>query len=306
MGKTKKILIIVGIIVAGIVLFRGYQVVKARQSQKAEEARKVPVNVQTVQMGNIRDIIYFNGDIKAQDEVDVFPKVPGKLVENRVKEGDQVKKDQIVAMVDRDITGMKYELSEVDSPISGTIAKVYNDPGAGLSPPTMSMSMGTPIVRIVKVDKVKVLIDIPEYQTSKLRKDLPAKIRVDAFPDREFPGNVSMITPVVDPLTRTTRAEIEIPNPGHLLRPGMFARVNLIVNEKKNLVIAPMRALLKIESKDYAFVIENGIAKRKELKLGIREEEKIEVISGLSRGENLVVVGQEMLTDGAAVEVEKE
>jgi hypothetical protein len=78
------------------------------------------------------------------------------------------------------------------------------------------------------------------------------------------------------------------------------------VNEKKNRVIAPVRALLKIESKDYAFVIENGIAKRKELKLGIREEEKIEVISGLSRGENLVVVGQEMLTDGAAVEVEKE
>ncbi|MDD5224552.1 MAG: efflux RND transporter periplasmic adaptor subunit [bacterium] len=306
MGRTKKILIILGIIVAGIVIFRGYQVIKARQVQKSDEVKKVPVNVQPVQLGNIRDIIYFNGDIKAQDEVDVFPKVPGKLVENRVKEGDQVKKDQVVAMVDRDITGMKYELSEVAAPISGTIAKVFNDPGAGLSPPTMSMSMGTPIVRIVRVDKVKVLIDIPEYQTSKLKKDLSAQIKVDAFPDREFPGRVSMITPVVDPLTRTTRAEIEIPNPGHLLRPGMFARVNLIVNEKKNLMIAPVRAVLKIESKDYAFVIENGIAKRKELKLGIREEEKVEVISGLSRGEDLVTVGQEMLTDGSAVEIIKD
>jgi multidrug efflux pump subunit AcrA (membrane-fusion protein) len=306
MGKTKKILIIIGIIVAGIVLFRAYQVISARQVKKSDEVRKIPVTVQAVETGSIRDIIFFNGDIKGQEEVDVFPKVPGKLVENRVKEGDPVKKDQVIAVVDRDITGMKYELSEVASPISGIIAKVYNDPGAGLSPPTMSMSMGTPIAKVVNIGKVRVNIDVPEYQFSAVRKNQTALIRVDSFPGRDFTGQVSELTPVVDTLTRTSRAKIEIPNPDHLLRPGMFARVSLITTEKKKVVTIPARSLMKIESKDCVFVAVNGKAVKKDLKLGIREGEATEVLSGLSPGESLIVVGQEMLTDGLPVEIIKE
>lgn len=302
----KKFIIVLAALLAGVAVFRFYQVIKSRQPNKTEENRKIPVTIQPVELGDIRNIIYFNGDIKANDEIDVFPKVPGKLVENRVKEGDQVKKDQVLALVDRDITGMKYELSEVASPVSGIIAKVYNDPGAGLSPPTMSMSMGTPIARVVNIGKVKVTIDIPEYQLSAVRQNQTARIRVDTFPDRDFVGQVTKITPVVDPLTRTSRAEIGILNPDHLLRPGMFARVSLIIAEKKKVVVIPVRSLLKIESRDCTFVVEKEKAVKKELKLGIREGETIEVLSGLSGGENLVVVGQEMLTDGLAVEIIKE
>jgi len=302
--KAAVVILIIG--VAGFAAYRGVQIQRSRNPQAEEKQSRVPVLVQAVETGGIRNILFFNGDIRAREEVDVFPKVPGKLVENRVREGDRVQKGQVIALVDRDITGMKYEYSEVTSPIEGLIAKVYSDRGSGLNPPTMSVSMGTPIARVVNIERVKVIIHIPEAEIFQVTPGLQARIKVDTFPDRDFPGRVSVISPVVDTLTRTAWAEIQIPNPGHSLRPGMFARVSLVTAEKKDVVVIPIRSLIRADSANIVYVVKDDTARKRELALGIREGERVEVTSGLEAGENLVTTGQEMLTDGAEVVIVSE
>ncbi|UCD84488.1 MAG: efflux RND transporter periplasmic adaptor subunit [Deltaproteobacteria bacterium] len=293
---------IIAILIIGIVIYRGVSK-KDKQIEEVEEERIIPVVVTDVKKGNIKEILYFTGDIKGQEEIDVFPRVAGKLLNNLVEEGDIVTKGTVIAMIDRDIAGMKFEPSEVTSPIAGILGKLYLDKGAGVNPPTMSPAMGTPIAMIVNMDKVKVVIYITEKYLPRVNRGQAAGITVDAYPDKVFQGTVTMLQPVVDVMNRTAKAEVTIPNPGHLLRPGMFARVNLIVAEKQGVIVSPGDAVLESPEGHFVFVEEEGVVEKRTVKTGIREEGEVEITEGLEPGERLVVVGQEMLSDGITVKV---
>lgn len=299
----KVVVGLIALLIIGFVIYRITEFYRARQIEEVEEERIIPVVVTNVENGDIKELLYFTGDIKGQEEIDVFPRVAGKLLKNLVEEGDIVKKGTVIALIDRDIAGMKFEPSEVTSPIAGVLGKLYLDKGAGVNPPTMSPAMGTPIAMIVNMDKVKVVINIVEKDLPRVNKGQVAKITVDAYPDKIFQGTVTAFRPVVDIMSRTAKAEITIPNPGHLLRPGMFARVNLIVAEKQNVLTVPIDALLESSEEKFVFVEKDGKVEKRTVKTGIREGKRVEINDGLKPGERLVVVGQEMLTDGMAVRV---
>ncbi len=301
--RRKAVVGIIALLIVGFGIYRGTVSYRARQVEEVEEERIIPVVVTNVEKGDIREILYFTGDIKGQEEIDVFPRVAGKLLKNSVEEGDIVKKGTVIALIDRDMAGMKFEPSEVTSPIAGILGKLYLDKGAGVNPPTMSPAMGTPIAMIVNMDKVKVVIYITEKYLPRVNKGQGAEITVDAYPDKLFKGTVTTFRPVVDLMSRTTKAEITIPNPGHLLRPGMFARVNLVVAEKQGVVIVPIDAVLESQKENFVFVENGGKAEKRIVETGIREGERVEIKEGLEPGERLVVVGQEMLSDGMAVRV---
>jgi len=290
-------------LIVGFAIYRGTVSYRARQVEEVEEERIIPVVVTNVEKGDIREILYFTGDIKGQEEIDVFPRVAGKLLKNLVEEGDKVKKGTVIALIDRDMAGMKFEPSEVTSPIAGILGKLYLDKGAGVNPPTMSPAMGTPIAMIVNMDKVKVVIYITEKYLPRVKKGQVAKITVDAYPDKIFKGTVTMFRPVVDLMNRTAKAEITVPNPGNLLRPGMFARTNLVVAEKQGVVIVTIDAVLESQKENFVFIENGGKAEKRIVKTGIREGERVEIKEGLKPGERLVIVGQEMLSDGMAVKV---
>lgn len=263
---------------------------------------KVPVLVEPVKVGKIRAVLHFTGDIKGIEEIDVYPKVQGKLIENRVKEGDSVKKGTILALVDRDISGMKYEPFEVTSPISGIVARVFLDTGAVVVPPTMSTTMGTPIVRVVNMSKAKVIINLGDREYPKVKVGQIAEIVADAYPSMAFIGSVNAIAPVINPYTKTAPVEIIIPNDKLLLRSGMFADVKLIVEEHKGIVIKS-DYILDMQGKNFVYINDNGIARRREIKTGIFEENNVEVFDGLKEGESIVAVGAEMLADGSKLEI---
>ncbi len=294
---------LIALLIVGFAIYRGIISYQARQIEEVEEERIIPVVVTNVEKGDIREILYFTGDIRGQEEIDVFPRVAGKLLKNSVEEGDIVKNGTVIALIDRDMAGMKFEPSEVTSPIAGILGKLYLDKGAGVNPPTMSPAMGTPIAMIVNMDKVKVVIYITEKYLPRVNKGQGAEITVDAYPDKVFKGTITTFRPVVDLMSRTTKAEITIPNPEHLLRPGMFARVNLVVAEKQGVVIVSIDAVLESQKENFVFVENGGKAEKRIVKTGIREGERVEIKEGLEPAERLVVVGQEMISDGMAVKV---
>jgi membrane fusion protein (multidrug efflux system) len=300
----RKIFYAAAAVFAVILIVQAARTYIARQKKSeavVEEA--VPVEVTVLRMKNIKDVLHFAGDIKAVVEVDVFPKVSGKLIANKVKEGDIVKKGTVVALIDRDVTGLKFEPFEVTSPIDGLVGIVYMDRGAGVSPPNPSPSMGTPVVKIVNMDRVKVLLNVPEMSIPKIKVGIEADVSVDAYPSRIFKGTVSVVPPVVNPRTRTAEMEISVPNPEHELQSGMFASVDLVAEEKKNVIVVPTDSLMGADGERYVYVAKGDSAQKRNVILGIRQNSDYEVTSGLSEGEMLVVTGQEMLEEGTKIKI---
>jgi len=263
-----------------------------------EEVTKVPVNVVKVKKGNIDEILFYVGDIKAQDEATVYPKVTGKIIEKIAKEGDSVKKGDVLVFIDRDEVGFKFEKAPVESPINGLVGRIYVDKG-------MSVSPNLPVALVVNMDVVKVKIDVVEKDLPKVKVSQKAKIRVDAYPNEVFEGRVVEVSPVVDLLSRTAPIEIEIQNSEHRLKSGMFARVKILTKEKENVLIIPRDAIIKEDSSNYVFVVKDSKVHRQKIEIGLCENNKFEVINGLNEDELVVTMGNIRLKEGDAVEIVK-
>jgi membrane fusion protein (multidrug efflux system) len=149
-------------------------------------------------------------------------------------------------------------------------------------------------------------INVPEGQMSKMAVGQPAQVTVDAVPGKEFAGRVSLITPRVDRATATFPVKIEINDEDGLLRTGMFARVAIVYDRRPDAVQIPRSALLDSDGPPTVFVVESGKAVERPLELGLSNGGFVEVLSGLSREEKVVVVGQGALKAGTEVRVVNE
>jgi len=269
--------------------------------KKTAEIKKagIPVEVAVVQEKQLQEILKFTGDIEGKNQVQVYPKVTGKLIEYKVQEGEPIEKQDIVALIDRDVTGFKFEPAPVEAPIAGIMAKTYLDQGDSVSPQA-------PIAVIADMDEVKVKIEIVEVDYPKVKLDQTAKIIVDAYPDREFTGRLSKLSTLVSLQTRTATAEITIPNPEHLLVPGMFARISLFGGEHKALVV-PRDAILRLPGTGayYCFVVQENKAKKVFVELGMRENNWQEIREGLKEGDLVILSGQGILKTDMPVEIKK-
>lgn len=300
----KILLLIVILIFGGLFLFRFFSPKPEAGSRSAAKkaVEKVAVKVMPVKRQDLDFILFYVGSIKAKDEVKVFSKVTGKLVEYTLNEGDTVEKGQTVAFIDRDETGLKYELAKVESPLSGVVGRTLLDKGDSVLP-TASIIQGTPLAIILNMDEMIVRLNIAELDIPYIKKGLRTEMQLDAYPQENFIGEVSKVSEVVDPKTRTLPIEIIIPNQDHRLKSGMFARIKIIASLLKNKLVVPQDALVQELGTKYVFVVEDHIAVRKKVTLGIQEDSKTEVLEGLREGEDVIVFGQQGLKDGTSVEV---
>lgn len=271
--------------------------------QKKERVRSgaaavIPVRAMEVKFKTLYESLDYIGDIKAQDEAVVYPKVSGKLSEKLKEDGSSVNKGDIIAYIDRDEVGLKFEKAPVESPLAGVIGRIYADKG-------VSVTAQTPIALVVSMDKVKINFAIPEKYLPRVFLNQEAKITVDAYPEDEFSGRVDKISPVVDLETRCAPVEITVDNQAHRLKPGMFAKVSLIIAEHKNAPVILKEAVMGSDPDFYVYVAQNSRAILKKVALGIRQGAYFEVKSGLKEGETVVIMGQQKLYDGASVSVEQ-
>jgi len=184
----------------------------------------------------------------------------------------------------------------IRAPISGIISKRFLDEGA-------FVSTTAPIVRIVAMDRVKALVQVVESDLAQLRVGAKADIHVDAYQEQVFLGEVSSISPTVDPESRMADVEIEVENMDHRLKPGMFARVNLVVQRRDGVLLLVKDSLIRERGHTRVFVHENGRALLREISLGLEGEKYVEVLRGLREGEEVIVAGQYELKDMMPVRV---
>lgn len=161
-----------------------------------------------------------------------------------------------------------------------------------------------PVLHIARFTPLLAVVHVPERDLRRLAPGQPAELALDAWPERSFSGRVQRVSPVVDPETGTARVTIEVDAGQPELRPGMFARVRVIHDRREQATLIPGEALLTEDGRDAVFVVTGeGLAERRPVRVGYREDGRVEILDGLSPGERVVTTGQTALRDAARVEV---
>lgn len=267
-----------------------------RRDKGKDEA--IPVKVMKVRLENLDKALEYVGNIKGRDEAVVYPKISGKIVEKVKNEGGYVMKGDPIAYVDRDEVGLKFEKAPVESPLTGTVGRVYVDIGSSVTPQTK-------VALIADMDKAEIDLDIPEKYLPMIFINQEAEIGVDSYPGEKFNGKVSMISPIIDLETRTAPIEITIDNYNHRLQSGMFAKVKLILTKSNDVPVILKEAVMGKGADTYVYAVQGEAAILKKIALGIRQGPYYEVREGLEGGESVVIMGQQKLRDGARVKAEE-
>ncbi|OUD12692.1 hypothetical protein TPSD3_15700 [Thioflexithrix psekupsensis] len=207
--------------------------------------------------------------------------------------------DEAVALLEQDRARQSLERvllakTRIEAPFSGIIGLRYLSQGA-------YVRAGDDIVEVVKVDTLKLDFQIPERFLPQIQVGQAVSLQVDAYPATSFPGKVYAINPHLNETTRTASLRARVENPERQLLPGMFARVALTLKQRDQAIVVPEQAIVPQGNQVYVFVVSEGKAKRVPVTLGVRLTGRVEVLSGLSIGDELVVSGQLKLRDGAQV-----
>ena len=181
------------------------------------------------------------------------------------------------------------------SPVDGFIGRRYLDPGA-------YVTSNTAVVSVVDISLVRLVAHLVERDLRLVEEGVRARIEVDAFPSESFEGRVARIAPILDPATRTAEIEIEVPNPDFRLKPGMYARVSLVVGTKSRALVVPREAVIVRTSARGVFRVDAGggapTAQFVSLVIGLEDELHVEVVEGLAEGDRVVTTGAAGLQHG--------
>lgn len=184
----------------------------------------------------------------------------------------------------------------IEAPIAGIISRKFMDEGNMAGP-------GKPLVNIVDIDMVKVLAAVSERHITALRPgETPVLAEVDAFPGVVFSGTLHRVGIALDPVTLTAEVEARLPNPGQRLKPGMFARTTILLEQRAGVLIVPEHALVRADGGIFAYVVDGTTVRKRAVKLGLDQGAMHEVLAGLAAGEQIVVRGQRNIRDGDVVE----
>lgn len=197
------------------------------------------------------------------------------------------------------------------APINGYVSGRAYDSGDMATPQK-------PFASIHDIKNVKIAINVTERDLGNIEEGQRAEMTVSAYPGEVFEGRITVISPVIDPMTRTGGVEITLENKNLRLKPGMFARVDVITDERHNALTIEKAAVTRQTVlqqtgdnlrddrviKTYScFIVENGIAREKVLEIGIESKTEYEVLSGLKSGDKFVIMGQNNLSDSTMVEI---
>ena len=186
-------------------------------------------------------------------------------------------------------------LLEIRAPVDGIVTDIFRERGETVSP-------GVPIIRIAKLDIVITEIEVGETDIALVKKGLRARVRTNSFPGKTFHGILTKIALSTNPDARNFTIKIEIPNPEHLLKPGMFTIVDLIIAVSAGVAATPIDALISENGKSYIYVLQGDMTVRKELvTTGIVDGEWVEIIDGVAVDDTVVLEGHNRLTDGSIV-----
>ena len=224
--------------------------------------------------------------------LEAIRKVEKSAVTDQDLDLSRAKRDMAEATVKRLETLRSY--TEIRAPFDGALTERFADPGAFIQ-------LGK-LVSIVDISRVRILVDVPESEVRFSPVGTEALIRLDALPGKQVQGKVSRTSGALDPVMRTMRLEIDIPNSDMSIYPGMFARVELGVERHPNVWVIPSKAVAVSHDKPFVFVNSGGKAKKISVTLGTHDGEWYEARTGLTGDEIIIVPDGRTLVDGMAVQ----
>lgn len=200
------------------------------------------------------------------------------------------------AIAKKDLAELQVKESRVISPIDGVIAKRYVKAG------NMAKEFGD-LFYIVNQDELHGIVHLPEQQLTSLKLGQEAQIFSNQQSNQTIDAKVLRISPIVDPQSGTFKVTLAVPNENARLKTGMFTRVELKYDTHENVITVPYSALINQDNKQALYVIEGTNANRREVTIGYREGDAVEIVSGIKPGEQVVTRGHQNLKDQSLVEV---
>jgi membrane fusion protein (multidrug efflux system) len=316
---------------------------KSKANGKKDDKVVVPVEVAAVTKGTIA--AYFTGTatIGAEEETGVVAKVGGVVKEIMVEEGQYVREGDVLAKLDDekiavqlaqaktmleklktsyernvdlhkqslistemfqqskydyesqkssyDLAELEFRYATIRTPIGGVVAERLIKVGNMVLP-------NQAVFRVAGLDPLIAVLHVPERQLGKLRTGLTAQLTVDASSTEPFTGRI-------DPATGTVKVTVEVRDPSRRLKPGMFARINIIYDVHENVLTAPKDAIISEDRENAVFVVRDSVAYRQVVTTGYVNTTAIEVLTGLKPGDTIVTTGKASLKDSAKVQIVK-
>jgi membrane fusion protein (multidrug efflux system) len=209
--------------------------------------------------------------------------------------------NQLAVALQQAETNLAY--SYIRAPFAGYIAERNLDPGAYVTSTTASTSTtARGILTLHEIEPVRIMLDVVEKDVPLVKVGQRAEVRAEAYPDRVFVGQVTRILQALNPATRSMTIEVDLPNPDHLLKGGMFARVEVVVGRHANAVQIPIDALTRLEEHQYVYIVREGKAQQVNVEAGVRSGNRIEITKGLDGTEQVIVSGKDLVSNGVPVQ----
>lgn len=304
------------------------------------------VSVEKVFVREVPQTATYTSTVQAYVKNNIAPQMAGRITKINVEIGDNVKKGQVLAEMDKsqllqaqlqlanqevelqrlkalydaggisksdyDAVEMSYNIAktQVENLVENTILRSPVDgvvTARNYDAGDM-FAMSAPIYVVEQIKPVKILVAISESEYTKVKKGDSVEIVADALPEITFYGKIEKIYPTIDPTTRTFNVEVVVANNYSTLRPGMFARVKIDFGANSNVVI-PDVAVVKQQGSGERFVYvlnADGTVEYRKIVLGRRMGKEYEVLEGLSDGDKIVTGGQIRLKDGVKVTVNEQ
>lgn len=261
---------------------------------RASAEAPLAVRVEPVRITTVRRTVQLLATLQGENQAMVFSKIAGRVTAIAKPEGSAVTAGEPIAYVLNDIPGMDYQPGPVPSPITGTVGRIYVEPGQTVSP-------STPLAAVASFSsRIKARALVSEADLTHIRRGARVELSFSAIPDTTFTGTVSSVPPMLDPLTRSAAVEISVANTGRRLIPGMAAAVKVLTEERRDVPAIPSAALLT-DGSNKVVVVEGTTARFRAIQTGLWGDELVEVTGGLQPGERVVTLGKEHIRDGQAV-----
>jgi HlyD family secretion protein len=197
---------------------------------------------------------------------------------------------------------MRLDDTRITAPFSGYISQKNLDVGASISNQAAATSNASvAIVVLQDINPVKVQLEVPEREVARVKVGNPVRLVVDAYPDSKFAGTLARVVHALDPRTRTMGLEVEIPNGELLLKPGMYARVQLVLDVQRGALMVPIESLSGSETKPALLVVRDGKVVTQVVELGAADGPLVQIAKGLRPDDQVILQGKELVREGQAV-----
>ncbi len=302
MGKRAKVTLISAIIIilalaaVSLYLRKDIKPAAAKGGSTQHAATIFAVETGNAKKGDITDYVKINGDVEPVRNIDIYPDTAGKLSRLSVSLGDSIRTGQVIAEIDPSKPGLSYALSPVRSTITGTVTSLPYEVGA-------TITTSTAVAKIGDLSLLQIKTEIAEPYVGKIKIGTTADITFVAWPDKTFNAHIVEISPVVNNITRTISIKLEFDKNYPELKAGMFASIKLLTETRKNVILIPAESVVLRDGGKYIFIAQDNKAVMTEVATGLSVDGITEIIYGISADTEIVVKGQNLLDDGADINI---